>query len=1241
MQDRDLGRKVLQVEVEDLRRRVQDLGTENARLRNHIAMSREETSAETVPAVDVLSLPTGAEPRETEEDYFAVVQTANEAICIIQDGYLRFVNPACTHLTGYSKEELLSRPFAAFIPPEDLPILTALYIKRLQGEYLPRGHRFRIIIKSGVTRWAESWSASITRQGQPAVLSMIRDVDEQVRAEERLRRSHEELDQRVQERTAKLEAINEQLSWEMSERKQAELSLSESERRIRKLMDHSPMGIAVTDRSGEVKYLNQKFTELLGYTLEDIPTLDQWWRLAYPDQQYADHVRSAWLSSTESVTDTAAEAEPVEREIRCKDGTIRIIDVRKTFIDTWAIHTFIDVTEKKRQDQALFESEQMFRLLSEQSLMSVAVLQDGVYKYANQAMSDLCEYSIEQILSWKFEEFLEVVHPTDRSLVMEQSRKKQAGHPRQKTLYSFRIITRSGKTKWVEIYSKTVQFKGDTANLITMLDVTERITAEKAMRRSEERLRLAWQTSPDGLSISTLQDGTYVDVNDGYTFITGYTSHEIVGKSAVDVGFWAHNDDRPLFVDQLNRHGRVRNFETTLRRKDGKTRAILISAGLMTLGGVQHLLAVTKDVEDLKRSEAALRESEQKYRLLADNGSDVIWIVDLDLRITYISPSVERLSGWSVDEYLALKPSDYLTPSSLNLAANFLKSEVAIQQTADLDPNRVITIELEQYRKTGETFWSEVSARFLYNEAGNVSGVIGSTRDITDRRRSQEQLQRLFAAVQQAGETIMITEPDGVILYVNPAFENTTGWPIAEVIGRRAEILKIGKHNKTFYEEMWSTMRRGEVWRGRFTNQKRDGTLYEETATISPIKDESDRITNYVIVARDVTSEVMLQRQLLHAQKMEAVGAMAGGIAHDLNNMLQVVLACSDLLLIKKRSRDPDSKKVEMIRKAALDGADLVARILTFSRKGEFKTRPVDLNSEIREAQKLLHRTMPRMIETKFVLADDLKIIHADPAQVKQVLLNLAVNSQHAMPEGGKLIIETTNASLSDEYLRPFTGALPGHYVLLTVSDTGIGIRADLMDRIFEPFFTTKIEGEGTGLGLAVVHGIVSQHGGYIRCHSELGLGTTFHIYWPVSEHEFMPETTRIREIPAFGSETILFVDDDDGVRETGRQILEMSGYRMLAARSGEEALEAYKNNSEKISLVILDLIMPGMGGSRCLEELLRINPAVKIIVASGYSSNGLVRDETARGARGFLSKPYDAKEILTAIRTVLDKGTL
>jgi CheY-like chemotaxis protein len=341
------------------------------------------------------------------------------------------------------------------------------------------------------------------------------------------------------------------------------------------------------------------------------------------------------------------------------------------------------------------------------------------------------------------------------------------------------------------------------------------------------------------------------------------------------------------------------------------------------------------------------------------------------------------------------------------------------------------------------------------------------------------------------------------------------------------------------------------------------------------------------------------------------------------------------------RKEDEDGhRELHGIINASQRAAELVQQLLTFSRKVESKLRPVNLNHEVEQTHKLLLRTIPKMIAIELHLADDLKIVDADPAQIGQVLMNLAVNARDAMPEGGKLTIATRNVVLDEEYCRSHVGVRAGDYVLVSISDTGIGMDRQTLEHIFEPFYTTKAHGKGTGLGLAMVYGIVKNHGGHVLCYSEPGFGTTFKIYLPVVEPVTAPfEVQAPQELTKHGSETILLVDDEELIRDFGKQLLESYGYTVLTAEDGEAALEVYRQERQHISLVLLDLIMPRMGGITCLEGLHRINPDLKVIVSSGYSPDGHKDEAITAGARTFLSKPYETRQLLQVIRKTLDTG--
>jgi PAS domain S-box-containing protein len=643
----------------------------------------------------------------------------------------------------------------------------------------------------------------------------------------------------------------------------------------------------------------------------------------------------------------------------------------------------------------------------------------------------------------------------------------------------------------------------------------------------------------------------------------------------------------------------------------------------------RHAKELEDKVGELEQSRLALQKSEAKYARFLEHLPDPVYEADAKGKLVYLNMAAEKLLGLSRHDVIG---GDFLT---LMAEADRSRAWEIFQGTLSGQ-----TSEVELNLGNGRICHFKNEPKRI-DDGDPISGMFGIARDITQIKTSEQEKNRLVTAIEQADEIVMVTDTDGIIQYVNPAFERITGYACHDAIGKKPSILKSGKQDSEFYRDLWSTIRRGEVFRGELINRRSDGSFYEESARITPIKDETGRVVNFVAVKRDVTDERSLRKQLFQAQKMESIGTLAGGIAHDFNNLLQAILGYTELLLSKKGPLDPDRTKLEVIQSAAQDGADLVSRILTLSRRGVYNMNPIELNVLVRRVEKLLRRTLPRMIQIDLLLADDLRIIEADSGQIEQIILNLGVNAQHAMPEGGRLVIETSNAALSEAYARTHIGTKAGQYVILAVSDNGTGMQPDVMDRIFEPFFTTKTDGQGTGLGLAMVHGIISQHGGHIRCYSEPGIGTSFQIYFPVSASELISDLSETREMPAFGSETILLVDDDDRVREMAQEMIEMGGYTVLTAHTGEEALEIYATHRDDISLVILDLIMPGMGGKKCLEELLRIDPNVRVLVASGYSSNALTRDETGSGAKGLVKKPYDAKDILGAIRRVIDSGHL
>jgi signal transduction histidine kinase/CheY-like chemotaxis protein len=383
------------------------------------------------------------------------------------------------------------------------------------------------------------------------------------------------------------------------------------------------------------------------------------------------------------------------------------------------------------------------------------------------------------------------------------------------------------------------------------------------------------------------------------------------------------------------------------------------------------------------------------------------------------------------------------------------------------------------------------------------------------------------------------------------------------------------------------------------------------------------------------------ESRLQQAQKMESIGRLAGGIAHDFNNILAVINGYADIALMNPQDGDTVSDNLNNILSASHRAEVLVKQIMAFSRKAEIQLERLDLNQVVNDGVKLIQRTIPKMIEIELHLEPKLKTIRGDAYQLEQVLLNLAANARDAMPEGGRLIVETANTHIDDKYASKYLEARPGDYTLLMVSDTGTGMNEEELRHIFEPFYTTKEIGRGTGLGMASVYGIIKGHDGYINCYSEIDKGTAIKIYLPVesqaAEADAEPEV-RQDEIPELlGNETILLVDDDENLRDVGLSIFQNVGYQVITAASGEEALELFQKLGTKIDLIVLDLGMPGMGGKRCLQEILTLKPSQKVLIASGYSANGNIKDMIQYGASGYITKPYRRNQLLGSVRQILE----
>ncbi len=536
--------------------------------------------------------------------------------------------------------------------------------------------------------------------------------------------------------------------------------------------------------------------------------------------------------------------------------------------------------------------------------------------------------------------------------------------------------------------------------------------------------------------------------------------------------------------------------------------------------------------------------------------------------------------------------------------------------------------------------WVLGRARFEFDAHAQPVRVIGTVQDRTTAKQAEVERDRLMAAVGQAAEGFVVTDPAGTIQYVNPAFEEVTGYTDGEAIGLHTRVLKSGQQPAQFYEEMWDSLRNSDVWRGRVVNKKKDGTFFTEDMVISPVRDAASRIVNYVAVKRDVTRELALEEQLQQAQKIESLGRLAGGVAHDFNNMLLVILGHVELALAEEGLPPSFYDDLREIQAAAERSASLTRQLLAFSRKQVAAPRVLDLNDTVEGAVSMLRRMIGENVELAWLPGEDVWPIRVDPAQVDQILANLCLNARDAIDGEGRISVETRNTSSYETDHDDYPLEAVGEYVMLTVADDGCGMDEATLKMAFEPFFTTKEVGKGTGLGLATVHGIVGQSAGFVQLHSALDVGTTVRIYLPRHVGKADAESEQSTSAPGSqGNETILLVEDESAIITMVKRRLQRLGYVVLAASAAEEALQVAGEHRGEIDLLLTDVVMPGMDGRALAELLLASNPELTCLFMSGYAVDLATQGEPAGPAANHIEKPFSMRDLAVRVREALDSG--
>jgi PAS domain S-box-containing protein len=804
----------------------------------------------------------------------------------------------------------------------------------------------------------------------------------------------------------------------------------------------------------------------------------------------------------------------------------------------------------------------------------------------------------------------------------------------RRSVYETAVLRPDGSRVPVEVSAREAELDGRRVFLVVVRDVTERTRSEAALRESEATLRRAQEVSRTGSwSLDFATDrGTWSDE-------TCRMFGRPKGEPVTYGSFLAcvHPDDRAA-VDRAWREARAgAPFDVEHRVvADGVVRWVRERAYVEFDASGRPLrgIGTAQDVTERREAVEALRGSEARLRAITAAASDAIVLVDASGRIRFWNEAAVRIFGRGLEEALGRPAAEVLVAPTWS--GRFTRGLAEFLRTGRA-PGRGGAIEVRSIRKDGGEFPAEMTVSSL--DLGGKRHALALIRDVSERKVSQERLLTLSRAVEQVPVSIVITDTGGVILWVNPHFTSVSGWSPEEAIGRKPSILRSGHHPPEFYRDLWETIAAGRLWKGEMRNRRKDGTLFWESVSISPVTDDGGRVSHYVAVKEDVTSRRLLEDQFRQAQKMEAIGTLAGGVAHDFNNLLTVITGFTELTAAKMGPADPNRPYAEEVLKASRRAADLTRQLLAFSRRQVLQPKEVDLNGIVRGMEKMLGRLLGEDVRVRLDLAPGLRRTVADPGQVEQVILNLCVNARDAMPEGGTLFLSTRNEDVTPDVAAATPGLPEGPHVSLAVRDTGTGMTEDVKARIFEPFFTTKPVGKGTGLGLATVFGIVRQSGGQVYVESAPGAGSTFRILLPCGRPGAgRPEEAARGEPPVEGgTETILLVEDEPAVRDIARTALAGAGYRVLAAPDGEAAIRFCGSHAGEIDLLVTDVILPGRDGRQVAREVRERRASIRVLFISGYADDVLGPRGVLDPGVALLPKPFTPRELCLRVRAALD----
>ncbi len=838
------------------------------------------------------------------------------------------------------------------------------------------------------------------------------------------------------------------------------------------------------------------------------------------------------------------------------------------------------------------------------------------------------------------------IHPEDLELVRKVAQEHLEG---KREIYEveYRIYHKDGGIRWIYSRGKILRDENGVPKRWTGVDwdITERKKKEEELRAREDVLKFERDQL---LSLfDSINQVIYVTDPISYEvlFVNRYL-RELLGRDPV--GGFCYKEfqglDHPCefctndIILKLKGEPYRWEYHNPFLNRDYEITDRIIKWP----DGREVRFEIAIDITERKHYEGMLRNSEERFRNIAEAASEYIWETDAKGRYCYVTQKMEAILGRPINDILGHKPFDFMPPDEAKRMRKLISEFVERKQ-----PFR--DVEHKAFRPDGTILWEQVSGVPIFDEEGNIAAYRGTASDITERKRIEEELRESERRFKDLFDYAPVgyheIDVEGRIVNVNKKELEMLGYDYGEMVGQFLWnfVLEEGTSRQNVLEKLAGIKPPGESFERIY--KKKDGSPLPVLIKDSILRDQEWKIIGIRSTIQDITElkkkeqEISsLQEQLRQAQKMEAIGRLAGGIAHDFNNILSVIKGSAQLSLMDLREGDPLYSNLKEIERSADRASALTRQLLAFSRKQIMEMRVIDLNDLIRNFEKMLRRMLGEDIELLTYLSEPLGRVKADPGQIEQVIMNLVVNARDAMPRGGKLTIETANVGLDEEYARRHIGVRPGPYVMLSITDTGVGMTKEVQERIFEPFFTTKEMGRGTGLGLSTVYGIVKQSGGNIWVYSEPGKGTTFKIYLPRVEAEVSEVRREVEgEVPR-GSETLLVIEDEETVRKLAVRLLKRQGYNVLEAPDGGKAFILCEKYRDPIHLILTDVVMPGMSGRELAERLKRIHPEARVLYMSGYTDNSIIHHGVLEEGIDFIQKPFTFENLLRKVREVLDK---